>query len=74
MCARCPANNAWPHQTWPAARPAAGDFGGPRDFGVPDHGTAPPIRWFPQPSDQQWSLWRGRWDNRPKVLCAVTGA
>lgn len=68
MCARCPAGGRWPHQTWPAARPDAGDFGGPHDFGAPDHGKAPAIRWFWQPSDQGWSWWRGRYDRKPRFI------
>jgi len=59
MCARCPAGGAWPTQTWPAARPPAGDFGGPRDFGVPDHGKAPAIQWFWRPP-RKLKWWEGR--------------
>ena len=66
MCARCPASR--PFYPWPAQRPAAGG-GPPPDLGVPNHGKAPPVRWFWQPSDQGWSWWRGRFDRKPKFLC-----
>jgi hypothetical protein len=69
MCARCPIGGRYPSYPWPVSRPEGGDLDTPPDFGAPDHGAAPPIRWFWQPSDQQHSLWRGRWDNRPKFLC-----
>jgi hypothetical protein len=69
MCDRCPIGGRYPSYPWPGQRPAGGDLGPPPDLGWPDRGAPPPIRWFWQPSDQMKSLWRGRWDNRPKFLC-----
>ena len=69
MCARCPVGGRYPRYPWPDQRPTGGDLGPPPDLGQPNHGRAPAITWFWQPSDQGWSWWRGRFDRKPKFIC-----
>jgi hypothetical protein len=69
MCARCPAGGTRPYYPWPKSRPQGGDLGPPPDLGMPDHGAAPPIRWFPPPDSPKPGLLSGRSDNKPKFLC-----
>jgi hypothetical protein len=67
MCARCPASR--PYYPWPASRPAGGDLGPAPDLGRPDHGAAPPIRWFRVDPPKPRGLLAFRTDDRPKFLC-----
>jgi len=57
MCDRCPAGGGWPRQPWPGT---GGGGSGPRDYGTPDRGPAPPIRWFPPRDPPKPKWWQGR--------------
>jgi len=66
MCARCPATR--PYYPWPDQRPTGGDLGPPPDLGAPDHGSPPPIRWFPPDRPKLRGLFAFRSDDKPRFL------
>jgi hypothetical protein len=69
MCARCPIGGRYPSYPWPGSRPEGGDLGPPPDFGVPDHGPAPAVEWFPRDVPKPRGLFSFRKDRKPKFLC-----
>jgi hypothetical protein len=68
MCARCPIGGRYPFYPWPGQRPTGGDLGPPPDVGAPDHGAAPPIRWFPADVPKPHGLFAFRRDGKPRFL------